>query len=92
MSDVDPIELTRGSRYRVLSIHSRDSTLETRGIYLGITSIGHDTGLAIKLDDGYDELSGHTRIIPIHMLVSIDILAAQVKEETEEGPEPAYYG
>ena len=83
--DDPPVQLTLGSKYHVRSLASREAVLETRGIFRGFTSVGSIDGIAIEIDDSSAELKGRMRVIPSHMVLSIDILeAAKKDEETKE--------
>lgn len=76
-----PVTLTLGSKYQVRSLASRESILETRGTFRGVVSVGTIDGIAMELDDSHDALKGKVRVIPTHMVTSIDILEAAKKEE-----------
>lgn len=82
-TDANPIHLTLGSRYHVRSLASREAVLETRGVFRGFVSVGSIDGLALEVADG--ELAGKTRVIPSHVVLSIDILEAAKGED--EKPE-----
>ena len=44
-------KLIEGSRYKIISIGGRDSSLETEGIFKGYATIGiEEAGLVIELD------------------------------------------
>jgi hypothetical protein len=80
--------LTRGSKYRVLSVESRDRPMETVGTFKGFTSIGPDEALVIELEGQQD--SEALRIIPLHMILAIDVLEAAEEEEETKEPEKMY--
>jgi hypothetical protein len=79
--EANPIHLTLGSRYHVRSLASREAVLETRGVFRGFVSVGSIDGLAMELDETHKELKGKTRVIPSHMVLSIDILEAAKGED-----------
>jgi hypothetical protein len=79
--DVNPVHLTLGSKYLVRSLASREAVLETRGTFRGFVSVGSIDGLALEVSDG--ELAGKLRVIPSHMVLSIDILE-EAKTEDEK--------
>lgn len=84
MANHDPeLTLTKGSRYRIESLESRDKTVVTHGEFLGFTMMGNIDGIAIRLDKSHAELAGKVRIIPSHMIVSLDVVEAK-KEEPEK--------
>lgn len=76
-----PVTLTLGSRYHVRSLASREAIQETRGVFRGFTSVGSIDGLAMEMDETHKELKGKLRVIPSHMVLSIDILEAAKKDE-----------
>jgi hypothetical protein len=75
------IMLTPGSTYRIKSLESRESPLITHGKFLGYTAIAHDEGVCVELDSSHKEFSGQVRVIPVHVIISIDIIKAAEKEE-----------
>lgn len=79
--------LTKGSRYRIKSIETREKPLITHGTFEGYTAVGRDEAIAIKLDDSHKEMKDQMRIIPIHMILAIDVL--EVAEEGKEREEPS---
>lgn len=78
--DEPPVHLTLGSKYHVRSLASRESVQETRGTFRGFTSVGSIDGLAIEMDETHKELKGKLRVIPSHMVLSVDILEAATTE------------
>lgn len=76
-----PVHLTLGSTYHVRSLASREAVTETRGIFRGFVSVGSIDGIAMELDASHGELKGKMRVIPSHVVVSIDILEAAKKDE-----------
>ena len=90
--DTHSVKLTVGSQYRVKSLESRDAPLITHGKFLGYTSIGHDDGLCMELDDSHKDMKGRIRVIPMHMIICIDIIKAKDKEEEAERPTSAMFG
>jgi hypothetical protein len=79
--------LTKGSKYRVKSIESRDKPLVTHGTFKGYTVVGHDEAIIMELDDSHKETAGRKRLIPNHMIVAIDVI--EVAEEKKEKDEPS---
>lgn len=77
--------LTLGSKFRVMSLANRDQSLETRGVFRGITTVGSIDSIALEMDDG------KIRVIPSHMVLSIDIVEA-VKDESHEELGDVHYG
>ncbi|TLZ49541.1 MAG: hypothetical protein E6K18_07905 [Methanobacteriota archaeon] len=90
--DAAPIVLTKGSRYRITSIETRDKPMVSHGIFRGLGTIGTDDAISIELDASHQELAGKMRLIPTHMVVSVDIVE-QIEEKKEKAKEPkAMYG
>jgi hypothetical protein len=89
MAEKDPeLTLTKGSKYRISSLESRDKTLLTSGDFLGFSMMGNIDGIAMRLDKSHNELAGKVRIIPTHMIVSLDVVEAK-KEEPEKEKKPS---
>lgn len=70
----DVISLTKGSRYRIESMETRERTKVTKGIFRGFATIGTDDAIVIELDDSHQELKGKLRLIPLHVILAVDIL------------------
>jgi hypothetical protein len=81
ISEEKPLVITKGSKYRVVSLESRDQPLVTHGTFLGYTAIGSNEGLCMKLDESHKESAGRMRIIPAHMVASIDVIKAAEPEK-----------
>ena len=84
------IQLTQGSKYKITSMESRDKPLITRGMFKGYTMIGDIDSLCMELDSSHKGNKGKTRVIPSHMIISIDIISI-AKEEKKES-ESIYVG
>ena len=76
------VRLTKGSKYRLTTIGTRQENLVTSGEFRGYTSIGSDEGICIKMDKSHGDLEGKTRVIPTHMILAIDLV--DQKEEKEK--------
>ena len=51
------------------------------------------TGLAIELDGSYGELAGKIRLVPSHVVLSMDLLEiAEEKDKEMESHPTGYYG
>lgn len=77
-------ELTEGSKYRITSLESREKPLISNGIFKGFAIIGNADGVCIELDETNTELKGKIRIIPSHMITSIDILEEKTREDEKK--------
>jgi hypothetical protein len=87
----DAIVLTPGSLYRVKSLESRDKPMETVGIFKGYAAVAHDTAIVIELNGSGGEEKGRLRLIPSHMVISIDVLKAEKEKEEKEAESNAVY-
>jgi hypothetical protein len=90
----EQLQLTEGSRYRILSIGGRETALETEGIFKGFASLGIDeAGLLMELGSSHDQLKGTLRIVPLHAILAIDILDVKKHENKEDEKDPTrFYG
>ncbi len=83
--------LTKGSKYRIASVETREKPMITHGVFKGYTAVGSSEGICIEMDESHKELSGRIRIIPTHMVISIDVIEL-AKEEEKIKPSEAMYG
>lgn len=93
MNKKEDMKLTEGSKYKIISIGGRDSTIETEGVFKGFASFGiEEGGLLMELGEAHGEMQGKTRIVPLHAILAIDIL--DVKEHTKDDSKEIhhYYG
>ncbi len=81
------IALTKGSRYRIESMETRERTKVTKGIFRGFAAVGPDDAIVIELDESHAELKGKLRLIPVHIVLSVDVLE-QIKEEAPKAEKP----
>jgi len=89
----EAIVLTPGSLYKIRSLESRDRPMETVGVFKGYAAIAHDTAIVIELDKSHGDDKGRLRLIPSHMIMSIDVLKAEKeKEEKETESNAVYFG
>jgi len=92
MRDEAFIVLTKGSRYRILSIETREKPMVSHGTFRGYAAVGPDDALCLELDESHRDLAGKIRLIPCHMVLSVDIVE-QVQDTKEKAAEPkAMYG
>ncbi len=87
----DAIVLTPGSLYKVKSLESRDKPMETVGIFKGYAALAHDTAVVMELNGSHGEEKGRLRLIPSHMVISIDVLKAEKEKEEKEAESNAVY-
>ena len=86
-------QLTPGSRYLVKSVLTRESVQETEGTFKGVTTVGTSDSLVMEV--GPKGGKGKLRILPTHMIVSIDVLETVAKPEAQKkrgGEENVHYG
>ena len=88
----EAVSLTPGSRYIVASLGTRDRVMVTRGTFRGYTVVGNVDGLCIELDRSHRALRGKIRVLPSHMILSIDIIdAVRPKPQAPEENVGHYY-
>jgi hypothetical protein len=84
MTEDDYLELTEGSKYIITSLGSRDEPIKSSGTFCGYTSIGNGGAICIELDKSHKSLSGKVRIIPSHMILTIDVVKKAKKTDEKE--------
>ncbi len=90
MAENDYIMLTKGSRYRITSMETRDKPLVTHGVFRGYAAIGPDDGICMELDASHAEMAGKIRILPSHMIISIDVVEQAEERKQKEKPGTMY--
>ena len=92
MNKEKKMELTEGSEYKITSLGTRDSVLETEGVFKGFISIGiEETGLLMELDASHGDMAGKTRIVPLHAILLIDIVKLKQNESKEDDKGMSHY-
>jgi hypothetical protein len=67
--------------------------METVGIFKGYAAIAHDTAVVMQLEKQLNDEASRIRLIPAHMILSIDVLKAEEeKKETEKDTNAVYFG
>lgn len=84
------IQLTVGSEYKITSMESRDKPLVTQGIFKGYTMMGDIDSLCMEMGASHKDGAGKIRVIPSHMIISIDIVS--VAKEEKKKTESIYVG
>ena len=94
MDKKEEVKLIEGSRYKIISIGGRDSSLETEGIFKGYMSIGiEEAGILMVLGESHGADKGKLRMVPLHAILAIDILDEKPHEEAgDERENTQYYG
>ncbi len=80
--------MTKGSHYRIESMETRDRTKITKGVFRGYATIGPDDARVVELDESHQELKGKLRLIPIHVILTVDVL----EQVPGESPPPEKHG
>jgi hypothetical protein len=85
MKDDDLQQLKVGSTYQIKSIGSKDEPLISTGKLKGYSILGSMEAICIELDKSHKKLSGKIRMIPSHMILSLDVLKeVKEKKKTDE--------
>src|SRR5437660_11892531 len=66
------VSLTKGSRYRIESMETRERTKVTKGVFRGYATIGTDDAIVIELDESHQELKGNLRLTPLPVVLAVD--------------------
>ena len=90
MPENDVIVLTKGSRYRITSMETRDKPLITHGTFRGYAALGPDDAICIELDQSHPDLAGKVRLIPCHMVIAIDVIEQHEEKKEKEKPGTMY--
>jgi len=92
MKEESKLELTEGSVYKITSLGSRESTIETEGVFKGFISIGvEETGVLMELSDRHGSLCGKNRIVPLPVILLIDVLDAKENDKKDDYKGMAHY-
>ena len=78
--------LTKGSRYRIESMETREKPLLTHGLFKGYATIGPDDAVIMELDESHKDMQGRIRLIPCHMIIAIDVV--EIAEEAVKPDKP----
>ena len=92
MNKKEQFKLTEESHYRIISIGGRDTSLETEGIFKGYANLFIDEGgLIMELGETHGELQGKMRLIPLHAILSIDVLDAKKDDKKDDTKDTNHY-
>jgi hypothetical protein len=86
----ESVSLTKGSRYRIESMETREKPLLTHGVFKGYATIGPDDAIVMELDESHKDMAGRIRLIPCHMIIAIDVVQAVEEEKKPEKPQTMY--
>lgn len=92
MSDPAPVALTKGSHYRIESMETRDHTKVTEGVFRGYATIGPDDAVVIELGESHGEMKGKLRMVPLHVILSVDVLEQRPVETPPREKQGTMYG
>lgn len=87
----ETFSLSVDSSYLIRSAESIEKPLITRGKLRGYATLGQETGITVELDESHGEDQGKLRIIPLHVILSVDILSTEKKKDEEEEPQDTLY-
>ncbi|MFQ5908491.1 MAG: hypothetical protein ACE5JE_06680 [Thermoplasmata archaeon] len=82
--------MTKGSRYRLTSVESRETPMRTSGVFKGFATVGTDDAVVMELDENHAQDEGKIRVIPLHMILAIDVLEAAEPEAEEKARETMF--
>jgi hypothetical protein len=86
------LELTEGSKYKITSLGGRDQIFETEGVFKGFISIGVDeTGVLMQLSKSHGVMAGKIRIVPLHVILLIDVVAVKENNKKEDYKGMSHY-
>jgi hypothetical protein len=87
-----PSQLTKGSKYRVISQRGKDEQFESVGEFMGYVQFGQGSGLCLKLQSTDIDKDGVLRIIPAAAVLIIDVLEYIHEEDhLKKEPDSIYY-
>ena len=91
MRNNEAVVLTKGSKYRIKSLGTREELTETIGVFKGYTSMAGDEGMVLELGKEHGDDKGLTRVLPLHMIIFIDIITpAEEHEERRDDKTPMF--
>jgi hypothetical protein len=76
--------LTKGSRYKVVSRGSGPEPIVTVGTFKGYTQFGNDSALAIETEPDKEGGKGILRIVPCLTVLAIDVLEFRPEEKDKK--------
>lgn len=106
MKKEDVPKLIPGSRYRVLSMMTRDEPMVTEGEFKGFTVVGSMDALCMEIEretgperpkgakttaKGRGKKAKMLRLVPAQMVIAIDVLDQAKEKKREEAPSDARY-
>ena len=86
------VSLTKGSRYRIESMETRERAKVTKGIFRGFATIGTDDAIVIELDDSHQEMKGKLRLIPLHVVLAVDVMEQVAGDSPKVEKQGTMYG
>jgi hypothetical protein len=68
------MELKNGSTYQITSLGSKENPIISTGKFIGYAAVGNSDAVCIELDKSHKKLAGKKRMIPTHMIMTLDII------------------
>lgn len=79
-------QLTKGSKYKIISASSTDENFETEGVLEGFITMGEEPALLVNIGKKEKKL----RIIPVNAILMIDIIEHNEEKEMENKGDISY--
>jgi hypothetical protein len=76
------LELQEGSKYQITSLGSKDAPIVSTGKFVGYGAMGNADAICLELDKSHKKLAGKIRMIPSHMVMTLDIITEK-KEKSK---------
>ena len=84
MKENEVKQLKVGSTYQINSLCSRDEPIISTGKFQGFAVMGSAEAVCIELDKSHKKLAGKIRMIPSHMILSLDVLKEVKKKDKDD--------
>lgn len=80
-------QLTKGSRYKIVSASSTEENVVSEGILQGFLTMGEEPAVLLNIGEGKKEM---LRIIPVSTILFIDVIEQTEEKEKQEKREVNY--
>jgi hypothetical protein len=84
MKKTEIMELKAGSKYQITSLGSKEAPIVSTGKFVGYAAMGNSDALCIELDKSHKKLAGKLRLIPSHMIMTLDIISESKEKDKPE--------
>lgn len=88
----DNTQLVEDSHYKIKSLSTRNELLTTTGYFRGYIQLGRGQALKVEMDDKNEDDEESVRIIPCHMITSIDVIEEAEPKKEEDKKRSSYHG